>query len=581
MEIKKGIGVSSGIVVCQALLLSDEDLRIGRRAIPASQIETERQRLSDALGASRSDIRQLRDQTARDFGQETGAIFNFHLGLLDDPTLLDTFYQGVEKHRFTAEYAVSRSLREYSKQFLKQKDAYFRDRVKDIYDIEKRLILKLQGRDRVRLADITEPVALVAHDLTPSQTASLDRTKIRAICIDAGGKTSHTAIIANSMGIPAIVGLENITQEVTSGDTLIVNGHSGVVIINPDQATIEENRKHEEKHVELEKALWQLKDLPAKTKDGTEITLMGNIEFPHEVENALSKGAVGIGLYRTEFLFLASEKEPTEDDHYASYAEAIRKLEGRPIVIRTLDLGADKFAPWQERDAEDNPFLGCRSIRLCLANLDMFKTQLRAILRASVLGDVRVMFPMITTPMELRQAKMVMKDVMEELDEEGIAYNPYMPIGMMVEVPAAALMASTYAKEVEFFSIGTNDLIQYTLAVDRGNQKVAGLYTGAHPAVLALIRNVIRAGNRANIAVSLCGELGADIEFVMLLVGMGLRTLSINPHSIPEVKKVIRSIDVGEAQKVARRVMSFEHSQQILSYLRDETRKVVPEAYDE
>src|SRR5271170_2344903 len=372
MEIKKGIGVSSGVVVCQALLLLDDDLLIGRRAIPATQFESERQRLSDALSSSRADIRQLRDQTARDLGQETGAIFNFHLGLLDDPTLLDTFYQGVEKHRFTAEYAVSRSLREYAKQFLKQKDAYFRDRVKDIYDIEKRLIHKLQGRDRLRLDDIMEPVALIAHDLTPSQTASLDRTKIKAICIDAGGRTSHTAIIANSMGIPAIVGLENITQEVTSGDTLIVNGHSGVVIINPDVVTIEENRKYEEQQVELERQLGQLKDLPAKTKDGTEITLMGNIEFPHEVENTLAKGAVGIGLYRTEFLYLASDKEPTEDDHYAAYAEAIRKLGGRPIIIRTLDLGADKYAPWQERDPEDNPFLGCRSIRLCLANLDMF-----------------------------------------------------------------------------------------------------------------------------------------------------------------------------------------------------------------
>ncbi len=579
MEIKKGIGVSTGVVVCQALILSDDDLRIGKRAIPASQIEAERQRLSDALASSRADIRQLRDHTTKDLGPETGAIFNFHLGLLDDPTLLDTFYQGIEKNRFTAEYAVSQSLREYSKQFLRQKDTYFRERVKDIYDIERRLINKLQGHDRVRLSEITEPVCLVAHDLTPSQTASLDRVKIRAICIDAGGRTSHTAIIANSMGIPAIVGLENITSEINPGDTLIVNGQSGVVIINPDEATLQEHKKYALKQVEFEASMEKMRDLPARTKDGTEITLMGNIEFPHEVENTLAKGAVGIGLYRTEFLYLASEQEPTEEDHYGAYAEAIRKLEGRPIVIRTLDLGADKYTPWQKRDPEDNPFLGCRSIRLCLANLDMFKVQLRALLRASVLGDVRVMFPMITTPMELRQAKMVLKDVMEELSEGGIAYNPYLPVGMMVEVPSAAIMASTYAKECDFFSIGTNDLIQYTLAVDRGNQKVANLYTGAHPAVLSLIRNVIRAGNRANISVSLCGELGADIEFVILLVGMGLRTLSITPHSIPEVKKVIRGIDISEAQKVARRVMSFEHTQQILSYLKDETRKVIPEAY--
>ena len=579
MEIKKGIGVSSGVVVCQGLLLSQDDLRIGRRAIPAAQIEAERKRLTKALSSARDDLRVLRDQTSRDFGTETGAIFDFHLGLLDDPTLLETFFQAIDKTRFTAEYAVSRSLRDYSKQFLRQKDLYFRERVKDIYDIERRLLTKLLGKERIRLADLAEPVALVAHDLTPSQTASLDRTRIRGIAIDAGGRTSHTAIIANSMGIPAVVGLENITQEISSGDMLIINGHSGVVIINPDEATLAEHKKYEERQLRFETSLARLRDLPAKTKDGTEITLMGNIEFPYEVEPALAKGATGIGLYRTEFLYLASEKEPTEEDHYAAYAEVIQKLGGRPVVIRTLDLGADKYAAWQTKEAEDNPFLGCRSIRLCLANLDMFKVQLRAILRASVLGDVRVMFPMITNPMELRQAKMVLKDVMEELDESGQPYNPYLPVGIMVEVPSAALMANTFAKECDFFSIGTNDLIQYTLAVDRGNQKVASLYTGAHPAVLSLIRNVIRVGNRANISVSLCGELGGDIEFSILLIGMGLRTLSITPPSIPEVKKVIRSVDMADCQRIARRVMSFENSQQILNYLRDETRKVIPEAY--
>jgi phosphotransferase system enzyme I (PtsI) len=579
MEIKKGIGVSTGIVVVQALVLSDDDLRIGQRAIPASQIDAERNRLHQALNASRDDLKNLRDQTARDFGQETGAIFNFHLGLLDDPNLLKTFYEGVEKQRFTAEYAVSRSLREYAKAFLKQKDVYFRDRVKDIYDIERRLLSKLMGKDRLKLADLTEPVAIVAHDLTPSQTASLDRTKIKGIAIDAGGRTSHTAIIANSMGIPAVVGLESITSDVTSGDILIINGHSGVVIVNPDEATLAEHKKTEQRQQQFESSLAKMRDLPARTKDGTEISLMGNIEFPHEVEPALAKGAVGIGLYRTEFLYLANENEPTEDDHYGAYAEVIRKVGSRPVTIRTLDLGADKYTPLQAKDPEDNPFLGCRSIRLCLANLDMFKTQLRAIMRASVLGDVRIMFPMISTPLELRQAKMVLKDVMEELDERGEPYNPHIPVGIMVEVPSAAIMANTYAKECNFFSIGTNDLIQYTIAVDRGNQKVASLYTGAHPAVLALIRNVVRTANRFNLGVSLCGELGGDIEFAILLIGMGLRTISITPPSIPEIKKVIRSVNITDCQRVARRVMSYENSQQILYYLRDETRKVIPEAY--
>jgi phosphotransferase system enzyme I (PtsI) len=470
-------------------------------------------------------------------------------------------------------------LRDYAKAFLKQKDAYFRERVKDIEDIERRLLLRLMGMHKVRLADINEPVALVAHDLTPSQTASLDKSKIKGIAIDAGGRTSHTAIIANSMGIPAVVGLENIIQEVTSGDTLIINGHSGVVIINPDEATLAEHKKYEQRQLAFELDLGKLRDLPAKTRDGVEITLMGNIEFPHEVDPALSKGCVGIGLYRTEFLYLASEKEPTEADHFAAYQEVVHHVAGRPVIIRTLDLGADKYTAAQAADPEDNPMLGQRSIRLCLQNLNIFKTQLRAILRASVLGDVRIMFPMISTPMELRQSKMILKEVMEDLDEEGIAYNPYIPTGMMVEVPSAALMAATFAKECDFFSIGTNDLIQYTLAVDRGNQKVAGLYTGAHPAVLRLIREVIRAGNRANISVSLCGELGGDIEFTILLIGMGLKTLSISPNAVPEVKKIIRSINMADATKIARRVMSFENTQQIAGYLKDETRKVIPEAY--
>jgi phosphotransferase system enzyme I (PtsI) len=579
MEIKKGIGVSPGVVVCEALLLSQDDLRIGRRAIAAEQISAERQRLTDALTDSKKDIRELRDQTARELSADMAAIFDFHLGLLEDSKLLDTFYQGIEKNRFTAEYAVSRSLKDYAKVFLKQKDTYFRERVKDIEDIERRLLIKLLGGEKVRLVDIKEPVVIVAHDLTPSQTASLDKTKIKGIAIDAGGRTSHTAIIANSMGIPAVVGLENIAQEVTSGDTLIINGSSGVVIINPDEATLAEHRKTEARQIAFEAGLSALRDLPARTSDGVEITLMGNIEFPHEVDNALLKGCTGIGLYRTEFLYLASEREPTEADHYAAYSEVIKRLQGRPVIIRTLDLGADKYTAAQAADPEDNPMLGVRSIRLCLQNLSIFKTQLRAILRASVLGDVRIMFPMICTPMELRQSKMILREVMEDLDEEGIPYNAFLPTGMMVEVPSAALMAATFAKECDFFSVGTNDLIQYTLAVDRGNQKVAGLYTGAHPAVLRLLREVVRAGNRANINVSLCGELGGDIEFTILLIGMGLRTLSISPNAVPEVKKIIRSVDMNEAAKIARRVMSFENTSQILSYLKDETRKVIPEAY--
>jgi phosphotransferase system enzyme I (PtsI) len=440
MEIIKGIGVSSGVVICPAFLLTEDEIRIGRRAIKVTEIDAEKQRLQKAISLSSDDIRELRDSTTRNLGKETGAIFYFHLGLLNDPELLKAFISGIEQQHYTAEYAVHKALREYGKHFLEHPDKYFRERIKDIYDIERRLLHKLAARDRIRLADVDGPVIIVAKDLTPSQTAALDRKLVKGIAIEAGGQTSHTAIIANSMGIPAVVGLENITHEAVSGDLMVVNGYSGVVIVDPDEVTITEHKKYEKRVQSYETKLEAIRDLPAKTLDGVDIKLMGNIEFPHEVENALEKGAVGIGLYRTEFLYLAAEREPTEDDHYAAYAETIRRLGGRPIIIRTLDLGADKYSPFLDQAPEANPFLGCRSIRLCLQNIEMFKTQLRAILRASVLGDVSVMFPMISTPRELRQARFVLNEVMDDLDEHNIPYNRYIRVGMMVEVPSAALL---------------------------------------------------------------------------------------------------------------------------------------------
>ena len=583
MEIIKGIGVSSGVVICPAFLVSEDEIRIGSRSIKPAEVPAEKQRLESAISASSVDIRELRDTTTRNLGKETGAIFYFHLGLLNDPELLKAFISGIEEQNYTAEYAIHKALRDYGKHFLDHPDKYFRERIKDIYDIERRLLRKLAGRERIRISNVDEPVVIVARDLTPSQTASLDRKMVKGIAIEAGGQTSHTAIIANSMGIPAVVGLENITHETVSGDLMVVNGYSGVVIVNPDEVTITEHKKYEKRLQTYETSLQGIRDLPARTLDGVDIKLMGNIEFPHEVDNALEKGAMGIGLYRTEFLYLAAEHEPTEDDHYAAYAETIRRLRGRPIIIRTLDLGADKYSPFMDQAPEANPFLGCRSIRLCLQNLEMFKTQLRAILRASVLGDVSVMFPMISTPQELRQARFVLNEVMDDLNEDNLPYNRYIRVGMMVEVPATALIPHTYVEEADFLSIGSNDLIQYTLAVDRGNQRVASLFTAAHPAVIKLIQNVMRASKRNSkrepTPVSLCGEMGGDPEFIMLLVGLGLRNISITPHNIPQIKKIIRSIDSRDALRVARRVLSFETPQQILNYLRDETRKILPDFF--
>jgi phosphotransferase system enzyme I (PtsI) len=352
-----------------------------------------------------------------------------------------------------------------------------------------------------------------------------------------------------------------------------------VVIVNPDAEQLAEHRELERKQIRFENELKTLAELPARTLDGHEVSLWANIEFPEDVDTAVERGAGGIGLYRTEFLYLASNHEPSEEEHYAAYTEALRRLHGRPLVIRTLDLGADKQTQAKQLNPERNPFLGDRSIRMCLHDIPMFKRQLRAILRASTLGDVRVMFPMISTLMELRQARMVWRDVEEELEDEGIPFQREIPIGIMIEVPAAALMAPEFAKEVNFFSIGTNDLVQYTLAVDRTNERVAGLFCPAHPAHLRLVRDVIRAGSRAGIGVSVCGEMAGDPLYTLLLLGLGLNTFSMNGPDIPEVKKIIRSTTMENARQVARRVMSFDSERQVMHFLREETRKFVPEAF--
>jgi len=470
-------------------------------------------------------------------------------------------------------------MRHYANKFLAMTNTYLSERVKDIHDIEKSILRNLIAQKHQDLAHLTQDVVVIAHDLLPSQTAALDRTHVKGFATDVGGRTSHTAIVARAMGIPAVVGLGNITGEVSGGDTVIIDGSRGVVIVNPDEEQRVEHLEAERKLVRLEKDLASLAGLPAQTKDGYTLSVQANIEFPEDIDDALRHGAEGIGLYRTEFLYLASETEPTEEDHYHAYAEAMRRLNGRPMVIRTLDLGADKYTQAKAANPERNPFLGDRSIRMCLHDIPMFKRQLRAIMRASVLGDVRIMFPMICTLMELRQAKMILNDVLEELEDEGIPFRRDIPIGMMVEVPSAALMANQFAKEVNFFSIGTNDLIQYTLAVDRTNEKVAGLFCPAHPAVLALIRDVIRSGARNSISVSVCGEMAGDPLYTLLLLGLGLNTFSMNGPDVPEVKKIIRSTTAEHARQIARRVMSFDSERQVMHFLREETRKIIPEAF--
>jgi len=392
-------------------------------------------------------------------------------------------------------------------------------------------------------------------------------------------RTSHTAIIARSLGIPAVVALEGLMSCVTAQSLIIVDGNRGVVIIDPDEPTLEEYRIYARQFIEFEQELDRFRDVPAVTRDGVPITLLGNVEFPDEAEVVLQKGGQGIGLYRTEFLYLYGGSEPTEEDHYEAYSEVVRVMGGRPVVIRTMDLGADKLPHPTRHPHEPNPVLGLRSIRYCLQNLPLFKTQLRAILRASTLGDVRLMFPLITTMQELRQAKMILRDVMEDLDEYAVPYNAQIPVGIMIETPSSALMAVLLAMESDFFSIGTNDLTQYTLAVDRANEFVSTMFSPAEPAVLHLIRNVVHDAAKADIGLSVCGEMASDPEFVMLLLGMGIRELSMAPPLIPEIKKIVCSVTIEECNLLARKVVTMDSQRQIKNLLRDAASRILPVEY--
>ncbi|MFP4105607.1 MAG: phosphoenolpyruvate--protein phosphotransferase [Phycisphaerae bacterium] len=580
MKIKKGIGVSPGVAIAPAVVMDTEEFDIPERHVPVDHAQAELARLKNAVSVSSREILDLQKRTVESIGKETASIFDFHLGLVNDKELFRKFSDLILDGNVTAEYAVAAVLRGYAKEFLDMPQ-YLAERVKDIYDIERRLLRNLTGQKHESLSHLQRNVCLLAHDLTPSQTAGMDRERIRGLGIDAGGPTSHTAIVARALGIPAVVGLNDVTGSISGNETIIIDGTRGVVVIAPDERTIEEYESFSAKQAEFVHSLDQLKELPAITADGHEITLLGNIEFPQEVDTVLNKGGQGVGLYRTEFLYLGKDVEPSEQDHYHAYREVIEHCDGKPVVIRTVDLGADKYTQARQRNPERNPFLGCRSIRYCLQNLTMFKTQIRAILRASVDSNVSMLFPLITNLLELRQAKTVVRDVIEDLEEEGIEHREDVPIGMMVETPSAALMCDAFAREVDFFSIGTNDLVQYTLAVDRGNEKVASMFTPASPAVLRLLREVIRAGQRHGVSVSLCGEMAGDPEYTMLLLGLGLRTFSCAPPAIPEIKRIIRSVTLEQAMRIAKRVLTFDSDKETTNFLRVETRQIMPEAYAE
>jgi len=579
MEIKKGIAVSPGVSIAKSLIIDSVDYRIPQRPIKPSQRMTEIQRVRNAFKEAIDELTQLGAAQDESETSRIKDIFAVHLRFLHDRTLRRKITDLIHSECVIAEYAVSTVLQEIESHFSNVKDAYISERAADIRDIKRRLLKHLLGPKHEDVEHLTEEVAILARELSPTQTAGFNREFVKGLATDAGGRTSHTAIVARSLGIPAVVALEDLTEIVRGGDTVIIDGNRGIVIVNPDDETIRQYNEYSREFAELEYRLDAIREDPAVTRDGAKLTLLGNIEFPDEAEIVLQKGGEGIGLYRTEFLYLNRPSEPTEEEHYEAYAQTIHVFKKRPVVIRTVDLGADKYTQSKRFAPEPNPFLGLRSIRFCLQNLTMFKTQLHAILRASVLGDIRIMFPLITNLQEIMQAKMILHDVMEDLDEESIPYNKDIQVGIMIETPSAALMASPLAREVDFFSIGTNDLTQYTLAVDRGNELVSTLYSAGDPAVLRLVRTVIQDAHKAQIDVAVCGEMASDPEYVMLLLGMGIRTLSLTPPMIPEIKQIIRSVTIEECNRLARKVLSMNSERQISSYLRNAARIVLPEAF--
>ncbi|MEO2001753.1 MAG: phosphoenolpyruvate--protein phosphotransferase [Pirellulales bacterium] len=572
----QGIAVSSGVTIGEALVLDSEGFRIPRRFVARSAVDTELQRLSNAIAESTAEIKKNRDAVREELGEQYAAIFDAHLAMLHDQRLQEELTSAVRERNWWPEYAVSRTLRRYAKVFQKL-DNHIAQRAHDIYDIEKSLLRNLLGQRRETLASISEPVVILAHNLTPSETANLDRRFVKGFATELGGPGSHTAIVAEGLEIPAVVGIGPFLADVSGGEPVILDGNQGVVILQPDEETIARYRLEAEVAETVAASLGHLRDLPAETVDGVRVQIRGNIEFPEEVEQCMRRGSDGIGLYRTEFLYLTSQHEPSEEDHYRAYSKVIDALDGKPMVVRTLDLGSDKMLTEKSPEEERNPCLGLRSIRLSLRQLPMFRTQLRAILRASSRGDVRVMFPLVSTIIELRQARLVLADVMEDLAEHDIDFNPKLKIGIMVETPAAAMMLDAFIEEVDFVSVGTNDLIQYTLAVDRGNKDVADLYSACDPAVIRLLKRSLDIADDAGVSASVCGQMSGSVMYTQLLLGLGLRELSVPAAAIPEIKQAVRSVSIADCQAVAKRVLEMNSARDVKAFLRDQKRRLLAE----
>jgi phosphotransferase system enzyme I (PtsI) len=569
MKEYRGIPASPGVVAAPAFVFREEELSVPNYPIDEGDIGAEWLRFLDAVRKARVEVTEVRDRALREAGESQAAIFDAHLLMLNDPD----FFEGLETKLRTTHRNIERVVVELERELVDKlaliEDPLLQARSADVHDVARRVLSHLMFRERFNLGDIERPFVLVAHDLLPSDMISIKRSKVVAIATEAGGRTSHVAILARAFEIPAVLGLGDVLSGINADDALVVDGDKGRLFVNPDEATLKAALVSQAAATDLARELAKIIDLPSETKDGLRILLKANIEVPEEGDAARAHGADGIGLFRSEFLFLQPGHVPGEEEQYLAYSRVVQSMEGKPVTIRTLDIGGDKVLPELGAADEKNPLLGWRAIRFCLAKEDVFLAQIRAILRAAAHGDVRIMFPMIASPTELDRALLLVEEARKECRKRGQQVPDRVKTGIMIEIPAAALASDILARKADFFSIGTNDLIQYTMAVDRGNERVAYLYEPFNPAVLRLIKMTIDNGRAAGIPVGMCGEMAADPAAAFLLLGLGLEEFSMTSASLLEVKRLIRSVGAAEARRAAETVMAMSTSQEAASYLAD------------
>ena len=573
----KGIPAAAGIAYGPSFTLDKGEFIVPKRSISSSEIDSEIARFEEAINNSRREIHALKAKITQEMGIAHAQIFDAHLLVLQDMTLINQVSFGIRETKSSAEYVFFTVIKKFVDAFAKMPDEYLRERASDVSDISKRVLKHLMDESKLHdLDSLQDDLIIVAHDLSPSDAVSMYNKKIKGFLTDIGGRTSHTAIIAKSLGVPAVVGLKDATLRINNQDYVIIDGQKGLVIINPSPETKELYIKEQHKITASLEKLDDLKNLPAQTLDGKNIPMLANLELSTEIPAVRKYGAEGVGLYRTEFLYMNRLDLPSEEEQYQAYVQVAQAVSPFGVTIRTLDLGGDKFISSVQIPRDMSPFLGCRAIRFCLERPDIFKTQLKAILRASMHGRIQMMYPMISGLGELRQANAILEQVKVSLRDEKIPFDEKMKVGIMIEVPAAVMTAEALARETDFFSIGTNDLIQYTLAVDRVNEKTAHLYEPAHPAVLKMIQKTIDAGHNEGIHVALCGEMASDPMLAFLLLGMGIDEFSMSAASILTVKRMIRCVKLQDAKRVAYEAMQLPTGLEVEEFTSSQLRKYLP-----